>query len=212
LAPLEAPADSSTITVTQALTFSAVELFVARAQAASPQFELLDSNAAAVAAISRQLDGIPLALELAAGRVAALGLETSAGLLDSRFALSWRGRRTALPRHRTLRAALAWSVELLEDSERTTSMSLSVFAGAFTLEAAQAVAGSPDVDPAHTAETLARLVEKSLVSSLQAPRVTSFWLLDTTRAYADELLTGSGHHAEVARRHARSDVLLYRGW
>jgi predicted ATPase/DNA-binding winged helix-turn-helix (wHTH) protein len=202
LPPLQAPPDSPTITAAQALTFSAVELFVARARAASSQFELVDSNAAAVAAISRALDGIPLALELAAGRVAALGLETIGGLLNSRFALSWRGRRTAPPRHRTLRAALAWSVELLEESERTTLMSLSVFAGAFTLEAAQAVAGSPDMDPVRIAETLARLVEKSLVSSMQAPRITSFWLLDTTRAYADELLTGSGHHAEVARRHA----------
>ena len=202
LPPLEAPVDSATITAAQALTFSAVELFVARAQAASPQFELLDSNAAAIAAISRKLDGIPLALELAAGRVAALGLETTAGLLNSRSALSWQGRRTALPRHRTLGAALAWSVELLEESERRILMSLSVFAGAFTLEAAQAVAGAPDVDAVRIAETLARLVEKSLVSSMQSPRVTRFWLLGTTRAYADELLVSSGYHASVARRHA----------
>jgi predicted ATPase/DNA-binding winged helix-turn-helix (wHTH) protein len=202
LPPLEAPADSATMTAAQALTFSAVELFVARAQAASPQFEFLDSNAATIAAISRKLDGIPLALELAAGRVAALGLETTAGLLNSRFALSWQGRRTALPRHRTLGAALAWSVELLEESERRILISLSVFAGAFTLEAAQAVAGAPDVDAVRIAETLARLVEKSLVSSMQGPRVTRFWLLDTTRAYADELLVGGGQHASVARRHA----------
>jgi predicted ATPase len=177
-------------------------LFVARAKAASPQFELVDANAAAIAAISRRLDGIPLALELAAGRVAALGLETTAGLLNSRFALSWQGRRTALPRHRTLGDALAWSVELLDVSERTILMSLSVFAGAFTLEAAQAVAASPDVDAVRIAEALARLVEKSLVSSAQGPKVTRFWLLDTTRAYADELLAGSGHHALVAHRHA----------
>jgi predicted ATPase len=202
LPSLEAPADSTVITAAQALTFGAVELFVARAKAASPQFELLDSNAAAVAAISRKLDGIPLALELAAGRVAALGLETTAGLLNSRFALSWQGRRTALPRHRTLGAALAWSVELLEEAERAILMSLSVFAGAFTLEAAQAVAGSPGVDAVRIAEALARLVEKSLVSSMQGPRLTRFWLLDTTRAYADELLAASGDHHEVAGRHA----------
>ena len=202
LPSLEAPTDSATITAAQALTFSAVELFVARARAASPQFELLDTNATTIAAISRKLDGIPLALELAAGRVAALGLETTAGLLNSRFALAWQGRRTALPRHRTLGAALAWSVDLLGQSERTTLMSLSVFAGAFTLEAAQAVADSPDVDAVRIAEALARLVEKSLVSSMQGPRVTRFWLLDSTRAYAGELLVRSGHQAEIARRHA----------
>ena len=202
LSSLEVPAEAVGLTAERALTFSAVELFVSRAQASSHRFELRDSNVAIVVEMCRKLDGIPLAIELAARRVPALGLETTAGLLNSRFALAWRGRRTALPRHRTLGATLAWSVELLDESERTTLMCLSVFAGGFTLEAAQAVAASAETDPVRTAAALTQLVEKSLVSSGQGPRTTIFWLLDATRAYAGELLTRSGHTAEVSRRHA----------
>jgi predicted ATPase/DNA-binding winged helix-turn-helix (wHTH) protein len=202
LSALEVPAAAVGLTAEQALRFSAVELFVSRAQAAAHRFELRDSNVATVVEMCRKLDGIPLAIELAARRVAALGLETTAGLLNSRFALAWRGRRTAVPRHRTLGAALAWSVELLDESERATLMCLSVFAGALTLEAAQAVAGSAEADPVSIAEALTQLVEKSLVSSLQGPRTTIFWLLDATRAYSGDLLTRSGHASEVSRRHA----------
>jgi predicted ATPase/DNA-binding winged helix-turn-helix (wHTH) protein len=202
LSALEVPADVAGLTAEQALGFSAVELFVSRAQASAHRFELCDSNVAIVVAMCRKLDGIPLAIELAARRVAALGLETTAGLLNSRFALAWRGRRTAVPRHRTLGAALAWSVELLDESERATLMCLAVFAGALTLEAAQAVAGSTAVDPVSTAEALTQLVEKSLVSSMPGPKTTIFWLLDATRAYSGGLLTRSGHAAEVSRRHA----------
>jgi predicted ATPase/DNA-binding winged helix-turn-helix (wHTH) protein len=202
LSALEVPADAVGLTAGQALRFSAVELFVSRAQAASHRFELRDSNVATVVEMCRKLDGIPLAIELAARRVAALGLETTAGLLNSRFALTWRGRRTAVPRHRTLGAALAWSVELLDESERATLMCLSVFAGGLTLEAAQAVAGSSEVDPVSIAEALTQLVEKSLVCSTQGPRTTIFWLLDATRAYSGDLLMRSGHAAEVSRRHA----------
>jgi predicted ATPase/DNA-binding winged helix-turn-helix (wHTH) protein len=202
LSALEVPADAAGLTAEQALRFSAVELFVSRAQASSHRFELRDSNVATVVGMCRKLDGIPLAIELAARRVAALGLETTAGLLNSRFALAWRGRRTAVPRHRTLGDALAWSVELLDEFERTTLMCLSVFAGALTLEAAQAVAGSTEVDPVSVAEALTQLVEKSLVSSMQGPRTTIFWLLDATRAYSGDLLTRGGQLCEVSRRHA----------
>jgi predicted ATPase len=202
LSSLEVPADPVGLTAERALAFSAIELFVFRARASSHRFELKDANVATVVEMCRKLDGIPLAIELAAGRVAALGLETTAELLNSRFALAWRGRRTAIPRHRTLGAALAWSVELLEESERTVLMSLAVFAGAFSLEAAQAVVGAAEPDPVNIAEALAQLVEKSLVSSMQGPRTTIFWLLDATRAYAGHLLTRSGHTAEVSRRHA----------
>jgi len=202
LSPLTVPADSPTLTAEQALAFSAVELFVSRIQASLASFELHDSNAAVVAAMCRKLDGIPLAIELAAGRVAALGLETTASLLNSRFALAWQGRRTAVPRHRTLRAALAWSVELLDDCELDTLTSLSVFAGSFTLEAAQAVAGSGEVDRMRITESLARLVEKSLVSSLQGAKATRFWLLDVTREYVNDLLVRSDRHSEVSGRHA----------
>jgi predicted ATPase/DNA-binding winged helix-turn-helix (wHTH) protein len=202
LSSLEVPPDAVGLTAEQALTFSAVELFVSRAQASSHRFELRDSNVATVVEMCRKLDGIPLAIELAARRVAALGLETTAGLLNSRFALAWRGRRTAVPRHRTLGAALAWSVELLDESERATLMCLSVFAGALSLEAAQAVAGSTEADPVSVAEALTQLVEKSLVSSMPGPRTTIFWLLDATRAYSGDLLTRSGRACEVSRRHA----------
>ena len=125
----------------------AVRLFVARARAAEPHFSPDRQAAAIMGAICRRLDGIPLAIELAAARTAALGVEGLAARLDDRFRLLTGGHRTALPRHQTLRATLDWSYELLPDAERVVLRRLAVFAGGFTLEAASNVAASPELGP-----------------------------------------------------------------
>ncbi|GJG89561.1 hypothetical protein tb265_47420 [Gemmatimonadetes bacterium T265] len=181
--------------------YEAVQLFVERARAAQPTFALTDANAAAVAAITTRLDGLPLALELAAVSVAALGVEQLAARLDDVFALLTRGRRTALPRHRTLRALLDWSHALLDGEERLLLARLAVFRGAFPLDAAEAVCADGPGDPpgvlpydAFPAEpplacaavpgTLGRLVERSLVEVREQGGETRFRLLETVRQYA----------------------------
>jgi predicted ATPase len=142
-----------------------VRLFVERARAATPTFALTDANAPAVAAIAARLDGLPLALELAAPSVGALGVDQVAARLDDAFALLTRGRRTALPRHRTLRALLDWSHALLGPAERALLARLAVFRGPFTLDAAAAVGaagpGDPVPDAAAAVDALGRLVEHS---------------------------------------------------
>src|SRR5215813_6629851 len=124
---------------------SAVQLFVARARAANPQFSVDQQSAETVAAICRRLDGIPLAIELAAARTEGLGLEGLATRLDDRFRLLTGGHRTALPRHKTLRAALDWSYELLPEQERIVFQRLALFSGGFTSESASAVVASDEI-------------------------------------------------------------------
>jgi hypothetical protein len=149
--------------------YEAVELFVERARAVQPGFALTARTAPAVAAICARLDGLPLALELAAAQVATLGVEQLAARLDDVFAVLTRGRRTALPRHRTLRALLDWSYHLLAPAERALLARLSVFRGAFTLEASRRVRARPPTprrgrrDAPATLAALGRLVEQSLV-------------------------------------------------
>ncbi len=148
-----------------ALQYGAVRLFVERAQAAAPQFVSDRRSAALIAAICRRLDGIPLAIELAAARVAIFGLKEIVARLDDRFHLLTGGRRTALPRQQTLRATLDWSYQLLSAPECIILRRLAIFAGAFGLEAASAVAASPDLAPSEVADGLANLVAKSLVAA-----------------------------------------------
>jgi hypothetical protein len=131
-----------------------------------------------IAAICRRLDGIPLAIELAAARVTALGIEEVAARLDDRFLLLTGGRRTALPRHQTLRATLDWSYELLTERERMILRRLAVFAGAFSLEAAGAVVASADVTPSEVVGGLSNLVAKSLVAAEVDGTFTRYRLLD----------------------------------
>jgi predicted ATPase/DNA-binding winged helix-turn-helix (wHTH) protein len=184
------------------LRYGAVRLFVERAQAARPNFTPDRRLAAMIAAICRRLDGIPLAIELAAARAAALDIEEVAARLDDRFRLLTGGRRTALPRHQTLRATLDWSYGLLPEPERVILRRLAVFAGAFRLEAASAVAASPEVAPAEVVEGLVNLVARSLVAAEVDGRVARYRLLDTTRAYAIEKLGESGERERLVRRHA----------
>jgi predicted ATPase/DNA-binding winged helix-turn-helix (wHTH) protein len=184
------------------LRYGAVRLFVERAQAAQPHFAPDRRLTAMIAAICRRLDGIPLAIELAAARAAVLDIEEVAARLDDRFRLLTGGRRTALPRHQTLRATLDWSHGLLPEPERVILRRLAVFAGAFRLEAASAVVASPEVAPAEVVEGLVNLVARSLVAAEVDGRVARYRLLDTTRAYAIEKLGESGERERLARRHA----------
>ena len=184
------------------LEAAAVKLFVARARAADLRFSPDARSAVIAGAVCRRLDGIPLAIELAAARTATLGLEELAVRLDDRFRLLTGGHRTALPRHQTLRATLDWSYELLSDRERVVLQRLAVFAGSFVLEAASEVAASVDVSAEDVVDAVAGLVTKSLVSADVAGAVAQYRLLETTRAYALEKVTASGEFDQFARRHA----------
>src|SRR4051812_6687192 len=191
-----------------ALTGSAAaELFLDRARAARPDFALRDrTDAAAVADICRSLDGMPLALELAAARVGALPVGELAARMGDRFTLLTTGPRTAETRQRTLRATVDWSYQLLPDAERVLLRRLSVFRGSWTLQAMQAVAAAAPLDPPGAVDLLGRLVDRSLVVLDRArgdrdpgPR---YHLLETIRQYAAERLAEAGESDAVARAHA----------
>ena len=184
------------------LEYGAIRLFLERARAADPRFAPNRPPVESIAAICRRLDGIPLAIELAAARAAALGVEGLAARLDDRFRLLTGGRRTALLRHQTLRATLDWSYELLTEPERVILRRLAVFAGPFSLEATIAVAVAPETKLAPVVESLASLVAKSLVTTEGGGAVARYRLLDTTRAYAIEKLEESGESEVAARQHA----------
>jgi predicted ATPase/DNA-binding winged helix-turn-helix (wHTH) protein len=203
LPPLESPDSSHDLTAAEALTFPAVQLFVERAAARLDTFQLTDADAQAVADICRQLDGIALAIEISAGRVDAFGVAGLAAVLDDRFRLAMRGRRTALARHQTLSTALDWSYRLLQEHERAVLRRLAAFAGSFTIAAALAVVADADTAPHDVVESIASLVDKSLVAvDIDAP-VATYRLLDTTRAYALQKLGEGGELATIRRRHAR---------
>lgn len=201
LSPLEFPAEE-TAELAAALRHDAIRLFVARARAADPHFQLSERNVATVATICRRLDGIPLAIELAAARAAALGIEGLSRRLDLRFHVLTGGRRTALPRHQTLRATLDWSHRLLSEPDRIVLRRLAVFAGSFSLEAAASVVADPALADWEVVGRIAELVDKSLVIAEGAGPVRRFRLLETTHAYAMEKLADSGEFGSLARLHA----------
>ncbi len=179
----------------------AVALFVARAQGVDPRFVLTPANAPAVVEICRRLDGIPLAIELAAARLPLLGVEGLRTRLDERFNVLTAGARVVLRRHQTLRATLEWSYSLLTTEEQTVLRRLGVFAGSFTLEAAQHVIQDERIDAWAALDHLGALVDKSLVLA-EGELVPRYRLLETTRAYALERL-GEAHETEaMLRRHA----------
>src|SRR6267142_3643342 len=180
----------------------AVRLFDERARMAGPGYVADPRRAGTVATICRRLDGIPLAIELAAGCVPAFGVDGIAARLGDRFHLLTAGRRTALPHQQTLRATLDWSYELLSEPERITLRRLAIFAGSFSLEAATAIVANPDLPVSQVPESVAGLVGRSLVSTLPGELSMHYRLLETTRAYALEKLTESGDSQPVARRHA----------
>nr|WP_249815096.1 MULTISPECIES: winged helix-turn-helix domain-containing protein [unclassified Bradyrhizobium] len=209
LFPLDCPPERDGLSMADILAYPASQLFVERIGESLSEFELSEDDAPLVAEICRRLDGIALAIELAAGRVNAYGIAGTASLLDSRFSLLWRGRRTAIPRHQTLSAALAWSYDLLPAAESATLRGLSVFAGPFTLEAALAVASSQSISESEAVEAISNLLSKSLIATFPAERRLRYRLLDTTRAFAADKLIENGEAARVARAHAEyfRDVL-----
>jgi predicted ATPase/DNA-binding winged helix-turn-helix (wHTH) protein len=203
LPPLDCPPASDALAATEALAFPAVQLFSDRAAANAGGFVLQDTDALVVARICRKLDGIALAIELAAGRVDAYGIDGIETLLDRRLSLLWQGRRTAPPRHHTLNAALGWSYDLLADVERAVLCRLAVFAGPFTLEAAQAVAGDNGPEADEIVEVIASLVAKSLmVSETRSKRGARYRLLDTTRTFLRAKRASTDETDTLAKCHA----------
>src|SRR5258708_6781042 len=196
------PPDDEPLTAASALTFPAVQLLVERAAADGSGFELNDAEASIVGKVCRRLDGIALALELAAGRVGVYGIKGIASLLDSQCRLLWRGRRTASSRHQTLSAMLDWSYNLLPEAERVILRRLSVFVGAFSLEAAQFVAAGDILEREQVAEAIAALSTKSLIAVETNRTGALYRLLDTTRAYVLTKMVDSGERNTIAQRHA----------
>ncbi len=184
----------------------AVRLFAERARAQNPGFILDARSAPLVASICRRLDGIPLALELAAGRLSSMSLAQVADRLDQRFRLLTGGSRNAMPRQQTLQATVDWSFSLLNTAERETLTRLSVFAGGFDLEAAEQVCTTDAVDALDVMDLLGSLVDKSLVAADQTADPVRYRLLETIRQYsAEEFLRMSGDAAvlQIRGRHAR---------
>jgi predicted ATPase/DNA-binding SARP family transcriptional activator len=186
--------------------YEAVRLFIDRAAATTPKFAVTRSNAPAVAQVCHRLDGIPLAIELAAARVKVLEAEQIAARLDDRFGLLTGGSRTVLPRQQTLRAAMDWSYNLLSESERVLLQRLAVFAGGWTLEAAEAVCSRNSVEASAILDSLTQLVDKSLVAVETFGGGMRYRLLETVRQYAHEKLRETDDITIVSRRHR--DYLL----
>jgi predicted ATPase len=184
------------------LSRSAVQLFIATTSALHSNFSPTADNLPVIAEICRRLDGIPLAIDFAATHVAALGLQQVAASLNDHLGTLTSGRRTALPRHQTLRATLDWSYELLPEAERLVLRRLAVFAGDFTAEAASSVAPDSEIAASDVVHSLASLVTKSLVALEAGGAIAHHRLHETTRAYALAKLAESGEFEQVARRHA----------
>ncbi len=195
---LAAPDINHLPSVEQLTQFEAVHLFIERAMLVSPGFAVTNGNAPAVAQICYRLDGIPLAIELAAARVHSMPLEAIVARLDDRFRLLTGGSRTALPRHQTLRAMIDWSYALLSDPEKLLLQRLSVFRGGRTIEAAEAVCAGEGIERADTFDLMSRLVGKSLLSLDEHGR---YRMLETVRQYAKQKLLETGNEDAFRQRH-----------
>jgi predicted ATPase/DNA-binding winged helix-turn-helix (wHTH) protein len=200
--PLDVPPDGSEQTAHALLRYPAVQLFVRRVAARAGGVVLTDEKAPFVAEMCRKLDGMPLAIELAAGQVAVLGIKDTVARLVSRLELLNLSHRTAVPRHRTLKATLDWSYDLLSDAERIALRRIAPFVGHFTLEGARYVTGEFGVGAGEVFDAIAGLVEKSLIATRIDETQTQYRLLDTTRAYALEKLEEHGEFDPISLRHA----------
>ena len=198
--PLSVPAED--MSAQQVATHSAVQLFLSRAAAATQHFPTDSKTLEMVGVACRRLDGIPLALELAAARAAVLGMELLVARLDDGLQLLSGGRRTALPRHQTLRATLDWSYGLLPTSEQAVLRRLAIFAGPFDIDAATGVAASKDIPPDVVVNCVAELVAKSLIVSDSTAPDRQYRLLQSARAYALDKLGNSNEQARTAKHHA----------
>jgi predicted ATPase len=199
---LDCPPENVGSTAMEVLKYPAAQLFMERAAASGYGVALRDIDAPIVARSCRRLDGIALAIELAASRVGSLGIFGTAELLDNRFGLLWQGRRTALPRHETLNAMLDWSYSLLSEREKVVLCRLSVFVGDFTVQAAGSVASGTEADEADVIDAVTSLVAKSLISTTVINESTYYRLLDTTRTYTATKLAGRDETDRIARSHA----------
>jgi non-specific serine/threonine protein kinase len=207
--PLAVPATSAVLTPEAMLGFDAVRLFVDRA-AAVTSFQLTAENAPAVADICRRLDGVPLALELAAARTKLLSVGQISERLNDRFRLLAGGGRTVVARQRTLEATVAWSYELLSEGERRLLVRLSVFSGGWTLEAAEQVCGGRGIEGIDVLDLLSRLVDKSLVVVDDAGADPRYRLLETIRQYARDRLVQSGDMTALGHAHLDYYLALAR--
>jgi predicted ATPase/class 3 adenylate cyclase len=201
VSPLALPDARRVIAPDELMQYTAVRLFVDRAAAVKPDFAVTDQNAPALAEICRRLDGIPLALELAAARVKVLTVDQIAVRLEDRFRLLTGGSRTALPRQQTLRALIDWSYDLLSEQERAVLRRLAVFAGGFSLEATESVVAGDGVDEFEVLDLLTQLVDKSLVQVEEYDGDVPYRMLETVRQYAEEKLREAGEAEDVRGRH-----------
>jgi predicted ATPase len=205
---LDVPPKAHALSPQDVLGFGASLLFSDRALSVDNRFALTHENVSHVSEICRRLDGIPLAIELAAARVKVLSPKQIAHMLDERFRLLTGGDRNALPRQQTMRALIDWSYDLLTGEERALFRKLSIFAGGFTLQAASSVCGTSEIDEITLLDLLSSLVDKSLVQAEQIESGTRYRMLESTRQYARERLGEHGEHAAVARAHATAYLAL----
>jgi predicted ATPase/DNA-binding winged helix-turn-helix (wHTH) protein len=205
---LACPPDDPGLTAEEVRTFPAAQLFMERALAGGARFDISDAEAPVVASICRKLDGVALAIELAARRVESHGLQQTAALLDQRLTLLWLGSRTAPPRQKTLRATLDWSFGLLTELERVVLRRLAVFVGHFTLDAALEVATGAALDRSTILGAIDNLVAKSIVATSPLGAMMRYRLLDTTRVYALEITIDDADANDLSVRHAA----YFRRW
>jgi predicted ATPase/DNA-binding winged helix-turn-helix (wHTH) protein len=210
LAPFATPPANARLTPAELMAFPVVDLFVERASANSSEFRLDEAAAANVAEICRRLDGIPLAIELAAARTSVFGVAAIANGLNDMFSLLTGGLRTALPRHQTLSATLDWSFDLLPQAERVVLRRLSVFRGTFSLESAVGLVSDAVLDAGEVTQCVGSLIAKSLIAADFGRDAVNYRLLDMTRAYAERKLAEGGEAADMAQRHAMLCVDVFR--
>jgi len=202
LPSLATPEKLAGLSSAEALDYGAIVLFVDRAKAADNRFAFTDDNAAVVADICRRLDGIPLAIELAAARVKVLSIPNLAQRLNERFKILTRGSRSALPRQKTLSALIDWSYDLLTPQEQMLFRRAAIFAGGFSLDAATAVCAGEGLDEIDILNLLSSLADKSLVVADTGGKLERYHLLESTRAYALDKLAATNERERLARRHA----------
>ena len=206
---LSLPDPASSHTVEDLLASEAVRLVVDRARSRLPTFDLTDKNAGAVASVCRELDGIPLAIELSTARMGALAVEQIVERLEGSLKLLSGGDRTVAERHQTLRATLDWSYDLLGDPERVLFRRLSVFAGGWPLEAAEDVGSGGGIEAGDILDLLSRLVDKSMVIVEQADgRALRYGMLEPVRRYGEGLLEASGESQTIRRAHGPGRVTI----
>jgi len=205
---LMCPPEEAGLTADAVRQYPATQLFLERAAASGVHPNISDADASIVANICRKLDGVPLAIELAARRAESYGIAQTAALLDQHLTLLWQGSRTAPPRQKTLQATMNWSYELLSEMERLVLRRLSIFVGHFTLDAALEIAAIEPLNRATFTVTLDSLVEKSMVAVRPVGAMVRYRLLDTTRAYALETNIDGEDRSGLAARHAT----YFRDW